>query len=491
MHPELDIEEALQRDDLVFIDVRTPSEFGRASIPGAVNIPLFDDRQFRELGAIYRNRGEKAARLAGLALAAPKLPELVEQIRTASGAKTPLIYCWRGGLRSLSLYQILNLAGVPALRLRGGYRAFRRYVNARLRDFSLQSEILVLHGLTGVGKTALIRALARKGYAALDLEGLARHRGSVFGAVGIQPRSQRDFEALLLQKLQRFKDSPYLVLEGEGKRIGNIHLPPFLTRAMEEGKHLLLTAPLPVRVERILEDYLAIPPSPEVVEEIREALLSLRRRLGARQGGASVQPAGGGRVSPGGGNPLYRLLRPPLQRRPPREPPLLQGGGLHQPGPGPGGNGPSHRGTLRRLSPGRWKGVCPIMNPYNAVHALAAALRQSEEYKNYKEAQEALKNDPSAKNMLLDFRRQQLQLQKQQLSGISLAPEQVEKMKKLYEIISLNLIVRRFLEAEHRLLTLFQDIQKIIAEVTGEVFDPELLGLDEIDENSEGSEEES
>ncbi|HOB86316.1 MAG TPA: YlbF family regulator [Bacillota bacterium] len=131
------------------------------------------------------------------------------------------------------------------------------------------------------------------------------------------------------------------------------------------------------------------------------------------------------------------------------------------------------------------------MNPYNAVHALAAALRQSEEYKNYKEAQEALKNDPSAKNMLLDFRRQQLQLQKQQLSGISLAPEQVEKMKKLYEIISLNLIVRRFLEAEHRLLTLFQDIQKIIAEVTGEVFDPELLGLDEIDENSEGSEEES
>lgn len=260
MHPELDIEEALQRDDLVFIDVRTPSEFGRASIPGAVNIPLFDDRQFRELGAIYRNRGEKAARLAGLALAAPKLPELVEQIRTASGAKTPLIYCWRGGLRSLSLYQILNLAGVPALRLRGGYRAFRRYVNARLRDFSLQSEILVLHGLTGVGKTALIRALARKGYAALDLEGLARHRGSVFGAVGIQPRSQRDFEALLLQKLQRFKDSPYLVLEGEGKRIGNIHLPPFLTRAMEEGKHLLLTAPLPVRVERILEDYLAIPP---------------------------------------------------------------------------------------------------------------------------------------------------------------------------------------------------------------------------------------
>ena len=281
MHPELDIEEALQRDDLVFIDVRTPSEFGRASIPGAVNIPLFDDRQFRELGAIYRNRGEKAARLAGLALAAPKLPELVEQIRTASGAKTPLIYCWRGGLRSLSLYQILNLAGVPALRLRGGYRAFRRYVNARLRDFSLQSEILVLHGLTGVGKTALIRALARKGYAALDLEGLARHRGSVFGAVGIQPRSQRDFEALLLQKLQRFKDSPYLVLEGEGKRIGNIHLPPFLTRAMEEGKHLLLTAPLPVRVERILEDYLAIPPSPEVVEEIREALVSLRRRLGA------------------------------------------------------------------------------------------------------------------------------------------------------------------------------------------------------------------
>ena len=105
------------------------------------------------------------------------------------------------------------------------------------------------------------------------------------------------------------------------------------------------------------------------------------------------------------------------------------------------------------------------MNPYNAVHALAAALRQSEEYKNYKEAQEALKNDPSAKNMLLDFRRQQLQLQKQQLSGISLAPEQVEKMK-LYEIISLNLIVRRFWRRAPPAHPV-QDIQKIIAEVPG------------------------
>ncbi|NLY39275.1 MAG: tRNA 2-selenouridine(34) synthase MnmH [Firmicutes bacterium] len=283
---EIDLEEALRRDDLVWIDVRSPGEFNEASLPGAVNVPLLDDQERHEIGLLHRHSGEKAARLAALDLVAPKLPRLVARVAAAAGDKKPLLFCWRGGLRSLCLFQAMQLAGIPALRLKGGYRAYRRHIHRRLQNYKLRSTLLVLHGLTGVGKTELIRELMARGYPALDLEGLARHRGSVFGAVGLPgKRSQKDFDTLLLHELERFNGAPYLIVEGEGRRIGNIHLPAFLVEAMEKGVHVIVTASLAERVKRIAGDYL--PPvltAPEI-EQIREALCHLRRRLGAAKTG--------------------------------------------------------------------------------------------------------------------------------------------------------------------------------------------------------------
>lgn len=278
---EIGIAEALRRSDLLFIDVRSAGEYAGASIPGAVNIPLFNDREHHQIGVIYHQLGENEARHAALIMVSPKLPLLVDNIMKACGEKKPLLYCRRGGLRSSSLYQILTLTGIQSLRLKNGYKAFRRYVNERLNSYQLVSELYILHGLTGVGKTAVLKKLENRGIPVIDLEGLAGHRGSVFGAVGFpkQP-SQKDFDARLLEQLDRYGNKPYLVIEGEGRRIGNIYLPLFLSTAMEKGHRLLLTASIENRVDRIVNTYTPASMTAEEFGGLKEALFSLRHRMG-------------------------------------------------------------------------------------------------------------------------------------------------------------------------------------------------------------------
>lgn len=281
---EISIDDAIVRSDLVFIDVRSPAEYAGASIPGALNIPLFNNREHRELGIIYHQLGEKEARRRALEIVAPKLPDLVNSILESCGKKTPLLYCYRGGLRSLSMYQILNLTGLPCLRLKHGYKGYRNYINKKLETYELDKKIFILHGLTGVGKTTLISRLRNKGYATIDIEDLAKHRGSVFGTVGINEfRSQKDFDALLLQQLDLYSDSPYLIIEGEGRRIGDIYIPKFLFRAMEAGCHILVTASLETRVKRIVDTYISSSVAPELIEELKRSLSLLSRRLGKRR----------------------------------------------------------------------------------------------------------------------------------------------------------------------------------------------------------------
>lgn len=278
---DIEIDTAIKKQGTRWIDVRSPGEFETATFPGAVNVPLFDNEERARIGTLYKQQGKKDAMQLGMEIASPKIPRLVASIQELSHGRTPLLFCWRGGMRSHSMATFLDLVQEPVLRLKGGYRAYREYVVHRLSDYNLKARLLVLHGLTGVGKTALLHRLEKLGVPVLDLEGLAGHRGSAFGSLGeIHPRNQRMFDSLLLEALESMEDVPYLFMEAESKRIGRVHMPDFLETAKEEGIPLLVEASMDARVNRILEDYLTEAGDPERFRQsVEGALARIEGRL--------------------------------------------------------------------------------------------------------------------------------------------------------------------------------------------------------------------
>ncbi len=279
MYKDIDIADALRMKNKCLLDVRSPAEFREATIPGAVNIPLFDDDERRRIGITYEEEGPAKAKLAALKVVAPRLVTMVETILRTCQEKTPVFFCWRGGMRSRTLVGVLELLDMKSYRIKGGYRAFRRLILHEFASYNLRPQILVLDGLAGVGKTTILRQLGKRGHPVLDLEGLAGHRGSVFGGLGaFQQRGQKMFDGLLWKRLQELNKFPYFLVEGEGKRIGRVYLPDFLYSSLVGGKRIKVEASVPVRVERILQDY--TPQGQVVVKEIEGALDRLVKRLG-------------------------------------------------------------------------------------------------------------------------------------------------------------------------------------------------------------------
>ncbi len=256
MWQEIEYSKARGRGDVVWIDVRSGAEYEESTIPGAVHIPIFDDEERAQIGTVYKTSPRDATDL-GLAIASRKFPELVARIEQVAGDRLPIVFCWRGGMRSKAVATIVDLAGRSCARLTGGYRAYRQYVTARLDHFRAEDlpPAVVLHGMTGVGKTMLLSRLAARGAPVLDLEQLARHRGSVFGGIGLEPANQRQFDSGLLDELDRLAAAPFMLMEAESKRIGRATMPDFLFAAKLRGLNIELTATLPVRVERTLRQY--------------------------------------------------------------------------------------------------------------------------------------------------------------------------------------------------------------------------------------------
>jgi tRNA 2-selenouridine synthase len=248
------------------VDVRSPGEFADGHMPGAINFPLLDDAQRAAVGVVYKQQGSARARLTAMELVTPGLGQylasLAELARSQPRGRRLAVLCWRGGERSRNVALLLALIGVHAVTVVGGYRACRREVLAGLHAWLPAMPVVTLYGCTGAGKSALLRALAELPSDGegpypwpLDLEGLALHRGSLLGALN-QPgdRRQKDFDALLWEEL-RHPRGDYLVVEGEGGKIGRIFLPNSVANAIRGGLPVMVSASVDERAGRIMREY--------------------------------------------------------------------------------------------------------------------------------------------------------------------------------------------------------------------------------------------
>ncbi|SFS77471.1 tRNA 2-selenouridine(34) synthase MnmH [Brevundimonas viscosa] len=250
------------------IDVRSPSEFAEDHLPGAINLPVLDDAQRAAVGTEYVQGSKFEARRHGAALVARNIAAHLEgPLAAVGGGFRPLVYCWRGGQRSGAMVAVMDQVGWPVTVLDGGYQTWRRQVVAALYDAPLPHRLVALDGPTGCGKTALLQALAARGVQTLDLEALAAHRGSLFGAMpGGQP-SQKAFETALHDALSRLDPARPVVVEAESSRIGERVVPPSLWAALAAAPAVELAAPLGARVARIVADYGDIAADPAALDE--------------------------------------------------------------------------------------------------------------------------------------------------------------------------------------------------------------------------------
>lgn len=277
------LEKALNETDSIWVDVRSPHEFAAGHIPGAINVPLFSDNERSEIGIIYKNAGQIDAKNRGLSIVSPKLPDMISQIRDLipPGGKV-IVYCWRGGMRSQSIVRVLDMMNIPAYQLIGGYKVHRRYILSNLEQMSFSGPLVVFSGSTGVGKTLLLNLLSDQGFPVIDLEGLANHRGSVFGQVGLGTSTTTpNFEAGLFSKLNEFRSSPYILVECESKRIGKAYIPDAFFQKMQNGKRILIEASIEKRVNRLMLEYLDL--TDENRQEIIKSLQTLNNRLGKKK----------------------------------------------------------------------------------------------------------------------------------------------------------------------------------------------------------------
>ena len=293
-------------DQYPVIDVRSPAEYNHAQIPGAYSLPLFNDEERKIVGTTYKQQSREAAIKIGLNFFGVKMKKMVEEVEAIISnrqqainkdqmpiAHCVLIHCWRGGMRSAAVAWLLDMYGFKIFTLAGGYKAFRKWV---LKQFDEEYSLKILGGYTGSGKTLILQELKRKGYSVIDLENLANHKGSAFGAIGEKPQpTQEMFENLLALKLNKAGSKKNEVreaneinltsyslphtspiwLEDESQRIGKLIIPNSFWEKMRTGPVYFLDIPFEERLNYLVATYGNFDK-----EKLAEAIERIQKRLG-------------------------------------------------------------------------------------------------------------------------------------------------------------------------------------------------------------------
>ena len=240
-------------DDI--IDARAPAEYAEDHLPGAISLPVLDDEERARVGTIYKQVNPFVAKKLGAALVSRKVAgHLLGPLAEKPGGWRPLVYCWRGGQRSGSFAIILSQIGWRVETLKGGYKAWRGLVVREVYDTPVRAPMVVLDGNTGSAKTEILNLLPAHGVQVIDLEGLANHRGSLFGAMGPQP-SQKAFESRLALALAALDPTRPVVVEAESSKIGNCRLPPEIWKAMQRAPRVALRATVAARAAYLTRAY--------------------------------------------------------------------------------------------------------------------------------------------------------------------------------------------------------------------------------------------
>lgn len=275
----------------VVLDVRSPGEYEKAHIPGALSFPLFSDIERAIIGTTYKRKSPDLAMLEGLEIVGPKMRAFVEEAARLAPDKKILLYCWRGGKRSGSMGWLLNMSGFDVKILKGGYKAFRQ-MGRHFYDMH-QLKLVILSGFTGSGKTYILHEMKALGEQVIDLEGLAHHKGSAFGYLGDDhPVTTEPFENQLFYELSNMDSNKRIWVENESRMVGRAAIPEGLWEQMKQAPLIEINVPLEKRVQLVMEDY-----GKFSIEDLKAIFEKIKKRLGGLEYKNAIEGLDSGNIN--------------------------------------------------------------------------------------------------------------------------------------------------------------------------------------------------